>query len=310
MRRNVIVDLLSIENLSQDYYNLLYESYNQSKSLYGNKGYLFAQLGLNNEPCSVNCSFCSLASDNFCNTKSYRRNLENVLQTSRIISETKKVSDLFLMSTADYPKDLFLEFISEVRKVIDSKMRLIANIGDFDTVYASEMKSAGLNGAYHVVRLGEERYTNALKKDRVSTLNAIKQSDLDLYYCVEPIAPEHSYSEIAEEIERAMDYDVDVMAVMKRTAVPGTKFYGKGEISIYELCKIAAVTALSVKPKLSMNVHETEDLAFMVGVNQIYAELGANPRDIARETQESRGLTIKQGVALLEKYGLKPTLKQ
>jgi hypothetical protein len=51
------------------------------------------------------------------------------------------------------------------------KFRSVANVGDFDRSQAAELKAAGVNGAYHVLRLREGTDTNA--DIRVSTTNAM-----------------------------------------------------------------------------------------------------------------------------------------
>ena len=109
--------------------------------------------------------------------------------------------------------------------------------------------------------------------------------------------------EIAEEILRARDYHVDIMACMRRVAVPGTPLYEKGEISDLELAKIVAVTRIAVNPKISMNVHEPNAVAMLAGVNQLYAETGSNPRDKEIDTRENRGYSIERARQMLEQYG-------
>ena len=123
-------------------------------------------------------------------------------------------------------------------------------------------------------------------------MDAIKKAGLEIYYCVEPIGPEHSYDEIADEILRARDYNVGAMAVMRRMPVIGTPLYEKGQISSVELFKIAAVTRIVTRPYRSMNDHEPVQMSLICGVNQLYAEVGVNPRDSTSNTEKSRGLTV------------------
>ena len=69
--------------------------------------------------------------------------------------------------------------------------------------------------------------------------------------------------------------------------------YEKGEITDLELTKIVAVTRLVTRPKKSMNVHEPKQMALLAGVNQLYAEIGINPRDCAADTEQNRGSSIE-----------------
>ena len=49
------VTLLNIDNQSKVFYELIAKATELSRKEYGDKGYIFAQIGLNSEPCSGNC---------------------------------------------------------------------------------------------------------------------------------------------------------------------------------------------------------------------------------------------------------------
>ena len=181
--------------------------------------------------------------------------------------------------------------------------RFVANIGDFDYETAKKLKAIGFTGAYHINRLREGKDTLIESKQREITIDNIIRAGLELYYCVEPIGPEHNYDEIADEIIRAKELKVNVMAVMRRTPVPGTPLFSGGKISLIELIKIAAVTNLAVNPSRAMNVHEPTVMALLAGVNQLYAEVGANPRDVKSDTEENRGFTPIKAWEMLEEGG-------
>ena len=68
---------------------------------------------------------------------------------------------------------------------------------------AVQLKEAGFDGAYHIVRLREGTDTQIPREKRIATLDAITKAGLDLYYCVEPIGPEHTYEELVDEMLRA-----------------------------------------------------------------------------------------------------------
>jgi len=92
---------------------------------------------------------------------------------------------------------------------------------------------------------------------------------------------------------RARDYHVGVMAVMRRVPVKGTPLYENGRISFVELSKIAA----------AMNAHEPVQMSLICGVNQLYAEVGANPRDNISKTENNRGLAVEDIKQLLADAG-------
>lgn len=299
-----VVELLSIKCYSEAYFRLMYLAHRRARELYGNKGYIFAQIGLNAEPCSVDCAFCSMACSHYSLDERYVKTSDEMKADIERVIASKAVSDLFLMTTADYPIDQFLARGREVRKMLPPKMNLVANIGDFDDVTARELVSCGFSGAYHIVRLGEGVDTTASVEQREQTIEAIGKAGMQLYYCVEPIGPEHTPEQIASEILRARALKIDMMAVMRRVTTLGAPTAKWGEISIPELCKIAAITALVVKPARSMNVHEFSPMAFVCGVNQVYAEIGANPRDKRAATESSRGLSIEQIKEMFPHYQL------
>lgn len=299
LSREDAVALLHTDNTSSSFYQLIAAANERSRRVFGNKGYIFAQIGLNAYPCSGNCSFCSLAEKHFVVGEYYEKSCEEVVAQVREM-ETDRIEALFLMTTADFSQQKFLEIGRAVRGVLDKKVHLVANIGDFDEKMAVQLKEAGFDGAYHIVRLREGTDTQIPREKRIATLDAITKAGLDLYYCVEPIGPEHTYEELADEMLRAREYKVNMMAVMGRVGVPGTRFADSGEITELELTKIAAVAGLVTAPGKSMNVHEPKKMPLLAGVNQLYAEIGINPRDTSEKTEDNRGKGIRETVKLLE----------
>ncbi len=293
------VELLKISNQSDDFYRLISIANALSRKEYGNKGYIFAQIGLNAEPCSGGCRFCSLAKDNFSVEYPYRLTVDEAVKAGLDIC-SRDISDLFLMTTADYPFEHLINIGAKLRKSVGNSIRLVANIGDFTFEQATQLKQAGFNAAYHIHRLNEGMDTDISPDRRIDTLNNIHKAGLELYYCVEPIGPEHSYESLADEMLRAREYGVNVMAAMRRIPVPGTAMKKRGTISLLELTKIVAVTRLVTRPKRSMNVHEPTEMALLAGVNQLYAEYGANPRDTLAQTNKGRGFSIQRVKCMLE----------
>lgn len=299
LNREDALQLLVIENGSSEYYRLLGIANRDARLRFAGEGRIFAQIGIEASPCTANCGFCSLAEDVFDPENSF---VLPVSEAGNMTDQLVKagVDDLFLMTTANYNKEEFLRYAAAVRKHLPERMRFVANVGDFDDTYAQRLKQAGFTGVYHIRRLGEGTDTRLDPAQRIRTLDAVRKVGLELYYCVEPIGPEHTLEEITDEIFRAKEYPVGVMAVMKRVCVPGTKLYSRGEISAAELAKICAVTELCVRPKRAMGVHEPDELCLMSGANQIYAEVSVNPRDRNLQTEQSRGASIERTEQLLK----------
>ena len=299
--REETLALLKTDVHSKEYYRLLAAAEEYARATF-QRGYVFCQIGLDSNPCPGNCAFCSMAKDHFCVEKRFTRSPEETAEEI-VKAYTPQVSDLFLMTTECYDREVFLEVIRKARAILPQKVRLVVNTGDFDVAYARKLRESGATGVYHIVRLREGEDTDISPRKREKTLQAIAEAGLELYYCVEPIGPEHTYEEIAAEILRARQLQVRYMAVMRRVGVRGTRKEHAGTISSRELAKIAAVAMLAVRPAVSMNVHEVNPVAMLAGVNQLYAEYGVNPRDCAAETSHNRGYSVEACVDLLAENG-------
>ncbi len=292
--------LLEQEVGSREYYEILWAANCYSRQTFQGKGMVFAQIGLDAQPCSVNCKFCSLSADAMGKSCALIRSAEEVLSQAKDLAK-ETISDLFLMTTAEFSQELFLEYGKKVRNVIPEEMRLVANVGDFGLQYAERLKKAGFTGVYHICRLREGVDTGAKLETRMHTLDAVRKAGLELYYCVEPIGPEHTNEELADEMLRIREYPVGVMAVMKRVAVPGTALADRGEISAARLAQICATAVLVSRPPRAMGIHEPDELCLMAGANQIYAECGSNPRDTNRDTEKGRGFSVQDAWKMLKK---------
>ncbi|WP_243454400.1 radical SAM protein [Desulfosporosinus fructosivorans] len=304
--KNDVIRLLNVDYNSDKFYELLATANFLSRTEYNNQGLVFAQIGINAEPCSANCKFCSMGQDHYSLPITGRRNIEEILSELDLLI-TNGINDFFLMTTADYPVNDFMDIAKVIRKRLPDSIKFVANIGDFDYKTARSLQKIGFTGVYHIHRLREGIDTSIKAETRINTLNAVRDAGLELYYCVEPIGPEHSYDEIATEIIRARDYNVKVMAVMRRTPVKGTPLYEKGQISAIELTKIAAVARLVTRPQRAMNAHEVTQMTLIAGVNQLYAEYGANPRDTEVQTEKNRGFSVTQAWNMLWEAGYDTT---
>lgn len=302
LTREEAVTLLETGNESDAFYRLLAKANELTRKEYKNRGYVFAQIGLNSAPCSGNCGFCSMGHDCFMVEAETEKSLEEVLAEAKK-ADQEKIDALFLMTTADYDMKKYMEICRHVKQCISGDTMLVANVGDFDLSTAESLKESGVDAVYHIVRLNEGIDTDLDPQIRIRTLDAIRDAGLELIYCVEPIGPEHSYEQIADEMLRAREYGVNIMACMKRVAVPGTRLYDQGEITDLELTKIVAVTRLVTRPKTSMNVHEPKQMSLLAGVNQLYAEIGVNPRDQALETEGHRGFSVENVKDMLHQAG-------
>lgn len=286
------LELLALDPHGADFYALIAKANELSRREYRNRGYVFVQIGLNSAPCSGNCQFCSLAKSNYAVQAEVEKSLEDVVREVRALRPFA-FDALFLMTTADYDQEQFLAVGAAVRRELPADMDLVANVGDFHLAYAQRLKEVGFTAVYHIVRLREGEATDLPVAQRIGTLDAIREAGLKLFYCVEPIGPEHTAEELVAEMLRAREYHVDVMAVMRRVPVPGTPFAGGGQLSELEMTRVAAAARLVTRPRTSMNVHEPMKMPLLAGVNQLYAETGVNPRDTQADTEQGRGYSLE-----------------
>jgi len=297
-----ILNLLKINTESNDFYRLISKSNELSRSKFKNKGLVFTQIGLNAEPCSKNCRFCSMGFEHYSLDSEWKKDTLTLKQELINLQEFE-FNDFFLMTTADFSTEEFIKISRELKPLLKPGQRFVANIGDFDFDLAEVLKEIGFTGVYHINRLREGTDTLIPTETREKTIEAVQKAGLELYYCIEPIGPEHSYEELLQEIKRARDLNISVMAVMRRIPVPGTPLFDLGKISASELTKIVAVTNIVVNPDRAMNVHEPTQMAMLAGVNQLYAEVGANPRDTKSDTEKSRGFTPDKAWDMLSEAG-------
>jgi len=294
--------LMEVNPNSREFYMLMAIANSKTRKLFDNFGEVHAQIGINYAPCSNKCKFCVFSVAD----KSVELNLNEVVERAKWFVE-EGANAIFLMTTADYDFDKFIEIGKAVRAVIPPKMPLVANIGDFGNSEAKELLEAGFTAIYHVVRLREGIDTKIDPSDRLRTIKAAKSAGLDLSYCVEPIGPEHTHEEIVDAILLGRELQPQVMATMRRIPVPGTALAKFGQITQLEQAKIEAITRLIIGDDiLAMGVHEAYIPCLMSGANQIYAETGPNPRDEIIDTTKGRGLSVRYCRVLLQEAGYAP----
>ncbi len=302
-------ELLKIEEGTKEWYSLLNVANKLSRDKFKGQGEVFGQIGINLKPCPKNCAFCRFSEK----WTSFQE--EKTLSTKEVIERAKDYEEaganaVFLMATADHSFDKFIKIGSEVREQISSDLPLVANIDDFGHEGADELLRTGFQGVYHVSRLREGEDTEISPQKREKTLKAIRDSELDLSYCVEPIGPEHTIEEIVEEIFRGKRYEATNHAVMWRVPPEGGPKSELNQISQMGLAKYAATTILVANNEIkAMGVHEATTLPLIAGSNQIYAETGTNPRDNQEDTLRGRGLTVKDCRNILREAELTPRKK-
>lgn len=295
--------LLALDVNSDDAYALLAAANRYTWQQSGGRGAVYSQVGLNVWPCSENCDFCYLATKHGIVKELHELTPDEVVARARAF-EAAGADEVYLMTTANYPLARFLEIGQEVRRALDPRTVLVANIGDFGRADAYRLRDAGFAGVYHVYRFGEGVVTEIEPVRRRATFAAISEVGLDLRYCVEPLGPEHTPDEIVAQMFLAREFWATIAAVMRRIPVPGTPLEHAGLLTETKVAKIVAVTRLVLGERLrEMGVHEPSLLALRAGAHRICAEVGMNPRDLAADTATGRGRSVAACEAMLWEAG-------
>ena len=247
-----------------------------SREKFGNKGLVFGQIGVEVAPCAGRCRFCSF-SDEFTTFTPHSLSDEELLQKADNFCSSGELYALALMVLHNTDFERTLNVISKVRAHIPSSTQIMINMGDFTLSQAEELKMAGANGSYHVWRLGEGTDTIFTKEERFATIENIKKAGLDLYYCCEPIGPEHTPEQMATQILKGIEYEC----------------FQHSELRLAQITGVVTMGAVHSPAITSVGVHEPNKLGITSGANAIYAETGSNPRDTKSETTGSHGLTIE-----------------
>jgi biotin synthase len=134
----------------------------------------------------------------------------------------------------------------------------------------------------------------------------IRDAGLDFYYCCEPIGPEHTSEELVEQMFLGIEYGCFQHAAMRRVFQTNLPISDRGQITELRLAQIVAVVALATlgcKETRNIAVHEPNLLGLAAGANVVYAETGANPRDMEQDTSQSRGLDMAAARRMLYETG-------
>ncbi len=301
-----LIHLLSVPSDSADSYLIMAEANRISKELSDGHAEIHAQFALNLAPCPSNCLFCSFAQVNGVFTEEVKLLPEEAVSYAKQL-ENSGANAIYVMTTANYPFENFIEMSQEIQRNLKTETILIANVGDQTPENAKKLKDAGYTGVYHALRLREGADTRLSPQKRKDSIRNFKEAGLVVGTCVEPVGPEHTNEELAEMISFTASLNPAYSGAARRIAVPGTGIAERGMISELRMAQIVAVTRLGMPRTVIGNcTHEPCTLGAVAGANLFWAELGANPRDIKARTEEGRGDTIEHCSSLFKECGWYP----
>ena len=303
--QNQCASLLGFPELSPEAARMRAVADGLSRARFGNAAIILGQIGVEIDACPGRCAFCSFGEGHTAFTPSRLSDVD-IRRAADGFAASGELFALFLMTMHAFDSDRLARIVADLRGRLPANVQLVANIGDFDRTQALELKAAGINGAYHVLRLREGTDTALDPKQRKATIRTIRECGLDWYYCCEPIGPEHSPAELAEQIYLGIDSGCFQHAAMRRVFIPSSPLAAHGQISELRLAQVvAAVTlaTLACPETRSIAVHEPNLLGLCAGANTVYAETGANPRDTQQETSGHRGRDVKDCKRMLYEAG-------
>jgi biotin synthase len=284
-----IIKLLSYDESSMESYLIMAESNRISKGLTDNLAEVHAQLALNLAPCKGDCMFCSFAHANEVFTSETRLSPMQAVAYAKQF-EADGANAVYVMTTAQYPFELFIEISQEIRRNLKAQTVMVANVGDQTLRNARKLKDAGYTGVYHALRLREGIDSNLSPASRKKSIHNFFESGLKVGTCVEPVGPEHTNEELADLILFTGSINPVFSGAARRIPIPGTKMATLGTINELRMAQIVAVTRLTVPRNIAGNcTHEPCTLGAIAGANLFWAEAGGNPRDIKEKTEEGRG---------------------
>lgn len=262
-----------------------------SRRRFDNTGFLLGQIGVHMAPCDGGCAFCAFAKPHTTIRES-TLSIEESIQRAEAFSRGG-AAGIFIMTMHRFGFDWFLNYVSQMRKHIPAETQLLANVGDMSVDQMNSLRSAGMTGAYHVVRLGEGRDTRLTPAQRLATIERLRAAGLDWYNSCEPMGPEHTPEEIVEQIFMGLDLGPCQHAVMRRFPVPGSPLFRHGRLPLARQAQVVAVVALATleTPTVrSIAVHESNVLGLMSGANALYPEAGepTDASDVADDAAQDK----------------------
>ncbi len=301
------LQLMHLELESVETYALMEAANHLSRNQFGAKGELHFHIGLNVEPCPMDCSFCSLTRQAGIFTEKIDFSLDEVLAWARQ-GEAEGADAINLMTTGTYPFSRLLEVGRALKKAV--RVPLVANARDINHAEGEQLLDAGFVGFYHSVRLGEGTDTPFKPERRIQTIRVLNDVGLQWMNCVEPVGPEHTAAEIVDLMLLARREKATYSGIMRRINFPGSPKEPFGMISERRMAQMVAVSRLVMGNTVKAHcTHEPHSLSLVAGANLFFPEVGSSPRDGNADTSKGRGLSLGQCASLLKEMEWDPGLK-
>lgn len=215
----------------------------------GGRGHVYAQIGVDENPCPENCRFCSFAAVNTA-PGDIQPGASLEVPVGRIVHYAKLfdaegVDLLSLMATAGLDFDRYLDIIRAVRASVSPSLVVMANCGDLSLDQARALKEAGADAAYHALRLGEGELTGIKPIERRRTIRHLHAAELQLMTGVEPVWEGIDALQLSERICDIPEFAPFAMGACRYTPIEGADMGGRQPASTGFLRYVAAITRLA-----------------------------------------------------------------
>lgn len=298
--------LMHLDLESRETYGLMECANHLSRTQFGAKGERHMHIGLNVEPCPMDCAFCSLTRQAGLFTESMEFPLEDILAWARQ-GEADGVDALNLMSTGTFSFSRLLEIGRRLK--LEVRTPLVANTRDINHAEGEQLLDAGFVGFYHAVRLGEGTDTPFKPERRIQTIRVLRDVGLRWMNCVEPVGPEHTPEEIVDLMLLARQEGATYSGIMRRINFPGSPKEPFGMISERQMARMVAVSRLFMGDTVKAHcTHEPHSLSLVAGANLFFPEVGSSPRDGQADTGKGRGRSNGRCGAMLREMEWDPDL--
>lgn len=268
-----IVRLCDVDEFSLDAYYINWAADRITRRASEGIAEVHAQIGIDANPCSKDCTFCSFAVSNTARTGAMEMPIETIIDYARTYVE-EGTNCLTIMITADYDFGKYVDYLAQVREAVGPEMPITANMGDFDLPMAERLKQAGAGSVYHAVRMGEGRVNRIPIDTRFETIECAHAAGLKVMRCLEMIDPRWSNDEVAANMLRLISCKPEMISAWGMIAVPGTRSYVEEHYTYPKYHMYSSVMRLACD----------RDTRFGHG-NLEWAEVGTNPRDDSNATE-------------------------
>jgi biotin synthase len=300
------ITLMRLNPLGKEGYALMQTADRLSRQTFNNKGENHFHIGVNVEPCPMDCRFCSLTKGAGVFSERTEFSHQQILAWAKQ-AETQSADALNIMTTGTYSFEKLLEIGKLLKGAVSTP--LVANTRDINHKEGERLLEAGFVGFYHAVRLGEGRDTPFSREKRIHTIGVLRDVGLLWMNCVEPVGPEHSHEEIVDLMFLARRYGATYSGAMRRINFQGSPMSKYGMVNELELAKVGAVSRLVMGdiPKAHCT-HEPNATSLIAGANLLFPEVGSSPRDDKPDSSEGIGRDVLHCRKMLLEMGWNPVL--